>query len=244
MKRRPVENVPELAYPTCEGEPLPEGEVLASGTLRAGELMRERDVIERWEMRRRGCVYVATVRQQWASQVTDVEVIFDLEWTPLRAWKRMMIPGARTPPDTRLYELRNDPPTMSTDAEHVDGVEHREFAGRNPIAVVGPGRALLAAWVRAANLEVGDVARGNVLDFRQLVERIEEVALRRDPDRDDPELGRVRVYTVFGRESFFVNEEGWVVGDLAGLRDESVVSAPAPEELPVPAADPSTPLAN
>ena len=183
MKRRPVESVPELPYPTCEGEPLPEGEVLASGTLRAGDTMREQSVLERWEVRRRGCVHVVTVHQQWAYQVTDVEVIYDLEWKPLRAWKRMMIPGSNPedhPPDIRLYELRNEPPTMSTRAEHVEGIEHREFQGRNPVAVIGPGRAMLAAWVQANDLEVGEVTRGNVLDFRQMVERIEEVALRRD----------------------------------------------------------------
>ncbi len=242
MKRRPVESVTEHPYPQCDGQPLPEGELLASGVLRAGDTMREQSVVEHWEARRRGCVNVITVHQQWSYQLTDVEVIFDLEWKPIRAWKRMMIPGAPDRvPDIRLYELRNDPATMTTSAEHVEGLEHREFQGRNPIAVVGPGRALLAAWVQATNLRVGEVTRGNVLDFRQMVERIEEVALRREPDRDDPELGRVRVYTVFGRESFFVNEDGWVVGDLAGLRDDEVLDSPTPPRAEAPADPIGTP---
>ena len=45
--------------------------MLASAHLRAGPDMRER-VEERFELRRRDCVYTATVRQQWALGNADV----------------------------------------------------------------------------------------------------------------------------------------------------------------------------
>jgi len=225
MKRVEVESVDEHPYPSCgEGE-LPEGEVVASGDLRAGPTMREQSVVERWEVRRRDCLYVFTVHQEWARQVTDVEVVFDEEWTPLRATKEMSIPGAVGHTDSRLYELRNDPPTMTQHTAEGETV-HRRFNGAPPIAVIGPGRALVSAWIwKEDQLEVGEIVRGPVLDFREMVERIDEVALRRDPDRDEESLGGdVRVYTVFGRESIFTDDEGVVVGDLAGLRTADSLS--------------------
>ena len=239
MKRRPVAEVAAQPYPSCDGVPLPEeGEVLAEGTLRSGPRMRE-TVVERYRIEKKNCVYVITVHQEWSRQIDDVEVVFDLDWRPLRAWKRMTIPGVSEEDgraDTRLYELRNDPPTMTRFAE--GEVEHRVFQGRDVeagpvVAVVGPGRALLNAWIRAADLEVGGIVRGPVLDFRQLVERVDEVALRRDPDRQEETLGRaVRVYTVFGRESVFANDGDVVIGDLAGLRDDRDLDTVPPEPLP------------
>jgi hypothetical protein len=35
-KHIPVEHVPELGYPSCAGEPLPRGELIASEHLRSG----------------------------------------------------------------------------------------------------------------------------------------------------------------------------------------------------------------
>ena len=206
--------------------------------------MREKTVVETYEVRDHGCVKVFTVRQEWAGQATDVEAVFDAQWHPLRVWKRMSVPFEESIQDTRLYELRNDPPTMTT--RNLDGLEHRrfrsQFQGQVPVAVVGPGRALLSAWIWQHELDVGEVVRGPVLDFRRMVERIEEVALRRDPDRDEPSLGgRVRVYTVFGRESVFTTEGGIVVGDLAGLRTDESLETPRPE--PIPQTDPPNPRA-
>jgi hypothetical protein len=48
-----------------------------------------------------------------------------------------------------------------------------------------------------------------------------------------PELGDVRVYTFYGRESVFVDERGMVVGDLMGLRADRAVKAPPPPALPM-----------
>jgi hypothetical protein len=232
LPRHEVASVPTHPYPSCgEGE-LPEGEVLAEGVLRNGPLMREQ-VVERWEVRRRDCLHVITVRQEWARQVTDVEAIFDDEWRPLRIWKRMTVPGEEeATEDIRLYELRNDPPTMTE--RRGDEVVHREIRGQPPVAVVGPGRAILTAWIHAADLDVGETTRGPVLDFRDLYENIDEVALRRDPPRDEPSLGgQVEVYTVFGRESVFTDDEGWVVGDLAGLRPSDSLDTPEPDPVPM-----------
>ncbi len=231
LPRVEVESVQEHAYPTCDGEALPEGEVVASGHLRAGPALIEQSVSERWEIRRRGCVYVFTVRQEWERQNSDVEVVFDLDWKPIRAWKRMTIPGLAAEqgrPDVRLYELRNEPATLTM--QNREGRQHRQFRGSPPVAVVGPGRALVTAWIKAAGpMEVGDIVRGPVLDFREQIERIDEVALRRDPDRFEESLGRnVRVYTIFGRESIFTDEEGYVLGDLAGLRTDASLETPAP----------------
>ena len=232
LPRYEAEEVERLAYPSCGEGPLPEGEVIASGHLRAGPTMREGSVVERWEVRRRDCLYVFTVHQEWERQISDVEVVYDADWKPLRAWKRMTIPGADPDgrPDTRLYQLEDEPVSMIQRSP--EGLSRHRFNGGRPVAVIGPGRALVSAWIQAHDLEVGDVVRGPVLDFRPLVEEIDEVALRRDPDREEPGLGPVRVYTVFGRESVFTDEHGWVVGDLAGLRTDESLDTPAPEPLP------------
>jgi len=233
LPRHQVESVPVQPYPSCGEGPLPEGEVLEEGVLRNGPIMREQ-VVERYEVRRRGCLNVITVRQEWLRQVTDVEAVFDEDWNPLRIWKRMAVPGEEaTTEDIRLYELRNDPPTMTE--RRGDEVVHREIRGAAPIAVVGPGRAIVTAWIRAnPDLAVGESVSGPVLDFRELYENIDDVALRRDPDREEESLGRrVRVYTVFGRESIFTDDEGRVLGDLAGLRPSESLDTPEPETVPM-----------
>lgn len=234
LKRPPVDRVDELAYPVCTGgqrpEDLPDGEVMLAGHLRAGPTHREAGLVERYELRRRDCHYVLTVRQEWAQQLADVEVVYDLEWKPLRVWKRLTMPGSTESDgeaDIRLYELRNTPATMTRRSS--EGLEHYSFRGGRPVAVLGPGRGLVSAWILAHELEVGDVVRGPVLDFRGMVEKVEEVALRRDADRDVPELGgMVRVYTVYGRESVFTDDDGRVIGDLAGLRLSETLDTPEP----------------
>ena len=233
LKRSEVASVDVHEYPTCDGQPLPEGEVLSAGILRSGPISLEQ-VVERYEVRRRGCVYVITVRQEWSRQVTDVEAIYDEDWNPIRAWKRMGIPGVPNPEqyeDTRMYEFRNEPATMTE--SNTDGSTHRFFRGWQPTSLIGPGRMLLTAWIQATNLGVGETTRGITLDGRELYERVGDVALRRDPDRFEEALGRsVRVYTVFGRESVFADETGLVIGDLSGLRRDEDLDDAAPEPLP------------
>jgi hypothetical protein len=240
LKRPPVESVERLAYPACEGvSELPEGRVLASGHLRSGPLMRDHAVVERWELRERACLRVMTIRQEWPMGISDVEVVFDQDYRPLRVWKRMSMPSVpgqrRAPPDTRLYELRTTPATMSRASE--EGRDFYAFRAPSPVAVVGPGRALLGAWIRQhLDLAEGETVRGPVLDFRRPVERIETISLRREADAVMPDVagpsGHVRVYTVFGRESVFTDDEGNVLGDLAGLRPHALLTTPEPAELP------------
>ncbi|MCA9535393.1 MAG: hypothetical protein KC593_16985 [Myxococcales bacterium] len=241
LKRPPASSVERLPYPSCPGlDELPEGQVLASGHLRSGPDMRDRAVVERWELRERACLRVMTVRQEWPMGISDVEVVFDEHYQPLRVWKRMSMPrppaGQRAPtPDIRLYELRTSPATLTRTSE--DGREYFTFRGGRPVAVVGPGRALLGAWIRQhLDLTVGETVRGPVLDFRRPAERVETVALRREADALMPDVaggdGHVRVYTVFGRESVFTDDEGNVLGDLAGLRPHARLTTPEPPALP------------
>ncbi|MEM7606190.1 MAG: hypothetical protein AAF411_12615 [Myxococcota bacterium] len=217
LKRTAVEEVTVHPAPSCD-EPA-EPELLAQGSLMSGPIHRER-VIEHFRVEARGCLRAITVRQEWSRQITEVEAVFDDAWNPIQVWKRMSIPGVPEPEqyeDVRLYEFRNEPATMTE--RNAEGRTHRAFRGGQPNRLVGPGRALITAWIQRADLEVGETDRGMALDVRELFERVDEVALRRDADRYEDDLGReVRVYTVFGRESVFADENNIVIGDLAGLR--------------------------
>ncbi len=235
LKRQPRERVPSLGYPSCpEGSRAAGEELLTTQHLRAGPTYPTPDVVERYRLVRRGCHHVLTVRQEWSRQIDDVEVVYDEDFLPLRAWKRMSVPGpgGRSPlVDTRRYEFRTMPVSMTV--RNADGLRNFEFRRRErPVAVVGPGRGLVSAWIRRQALEPNQVVRGPVLDFRSLVEKLEEVALRREADRDERMLGgRVRVYTVYGRESVLTDDNGNVLGDLAGLRPSSVLQTPEPAAM-------------
>ena len=255
LKRVEVSEVERHPYPGCTS--LAEhDEVVRGYTLVPGASARDRSSWETYRVIDRRCgdeaeprFHLVRTHQEWARQVTDVEVVFDADWHALFAFKRMAVPNvdnAEETISTRSYELRNDPPTMSE--RGADGVVvHRRFRTRGaPLAaVVGPGRGIFSAWiVQHPELAVGDVIRGDVLDFRELLERVDEVALRRDPARDEAGLGgEVRVYTLFGRESVFTDEEGFVIGDLAGLRPLAPGQRPPARLLPeLPPLDPRTPL--
>lgn len=241
--RVPVKSVPEKPYPSCgEGE-LPEGELLAKGHLRAGPIMRDQSVVERFEIRKRGCLYVATVRQEWPLGTADVEAVYDAEMRPLRAWKRMVLPSVEDPlsmADVRLYEIRNEPVTLTWRQPDGD-VVHRILKEGRPSALIGPGRGLLTMWIWKAGLEPGDKERVPVLDFRKDVETIEPVTLERLEDRYEPSLERrVRVYTVFGRETVYTDGDGVVIGDLRGMRPHHTLDSEPPP--PIPQIEPPDPV--
>lgn len=231
-KQQPVGAFERLAYPTCDGQPLPAGEVVASGHLRSGPLMREQDVVEYFEIRRQACITAVTVRQEWPRAVADLEVLFDRQLRPLRVWKRLTLPGVQGGmPDLHLYEAGNAPVRM-IHRSPAGVVQYFVLPGGRPIAVVGPGRGLLTLWIQAAKLEVGERERGAVLDVRGL-EQVTQAALRRDPDRYEASLHRsVRVYTIFGRESVFADDNDVVIGDLSGLRPDASLDTEAPPPLP------------
>lgn len=231
-----VASVPELPYPACAGEPLPEGQIVAAQHLRPGPTSLDPHVDERYELRRRGCVFVATVRQEWPLGTADVQVVFDEHLLPLRAWRRTTIPGSRRADgsaDIRRYELRT--PEVTITRRDPAGVTYEVLrGGPRPRAVIGPGRGLLTAWIRRAHLRVGEQLRESVLDFREIVERLQDVTLRREADLFVPWLGHAaRVYTVYGREAVFTDDTDAVIGDLAGMRPDATLTTAPPPAMPL-----------
>ncbi|RYG80926.1 hypothetical protein EON77_07935 [bacterium] len=234
----PVETVPELGYPTCADAGAPsEGQarVLAAVTMQGSkDSMAEADARERFELTARDCLLVATTRQAWKHGATDVEVVFDENLVPLRAWRRMTtfrasahaasngadahVASVEPAADVRRYELRTPEVTIKKRSASGD-VVFESLRGAHPTAVIGPGRGLLTAWIKRSRLAVGEKVREPVLDFREIVEIVRDVTLKREADRDDAALGRtVRVYTIYGREAVFTDENDVVLGDLAGMR--------------------------
>jgi hypothetical protein len=232
-KHIPVEHVPELGYPSCSAAPLPPGELIASEHLRSGPVHPDKQVVERYAIKRRDCLVAVEVRQEWPLGTSDVEVLYDAQLMPLRVWKRMTLPGierAAEQADIRRYELRSDPVTVKV--REMDGtVGFEQLLGGRPKVVIGPGRGLLSMWIRRAKLKVGEKVRELAIDVRGL-EKIEPVTLLREADMEHPELGPVRVYTFYGRETVFVDARDVVVGDLMGLRADRVLKTPPPPPLP------------
>jgi hypothetical protein len=241
--RREVQSLPDLPYPSCDpttgiatdGE-LPEPELVARDTLRAGPNMREQDVVERFEIQRRGCVTIARVQQEWPLGTADLDVVYDEELLPLRVWKRTTMPGADDPLghlDVARYELRTDRVGMTRRGP--DGtVERAELIGQRPRAIIGPGRGLLTVWFQRANLAQGGRLREWVLDVREPIALLREVTLKRERDQSVEGVGRVRVYTIYGREPVFANDDDVVIGDMLGMRRASALSGPIPDPLPDP----------
>ena len=233
-KHIPVERVQELGYPTCSGQPLPEGEVFGQGELRAGSTHPDKSVVERFTLKKRGCVYSATVRQEWPLATADVEVLYDASLTPIRIWKRMTLPGLKDPgksADIRRYELRTSPVEIKRKPQ--DGkVDFEQLKGGAPHAVIGPGRGLISMWIKRAQLKPGEKVRELAIDVRAL-EVIEPVTLLREPDMVHRELGPVQVYTFYGRETVFTDANGVVIGDLLGMRPAKLVKLPAPPAIPL-----------
>lgn len=233
---------PELPYPTCADAEA--RVVVASGHLRAGPTAREQTVVERFQLARDACHFVFTGHEEWPLMTADVEVVYDADLAPLRAWKRMTIPGvtrADGNADTRSYDAR--PTELTIKRRAPDGVVSFELlrpggrtavaAGAKPMAVIAPGRGVLTAWFRRAKLKPGEKRRELALDMREMVETLSEVTLARDEDRFEPSLGKtVRVYTIYGREAVFADDDDVVVGDLMGMRPSASLTTPEPAPMP------------
>ena len=222
--------LPELPYPTCEGPT----ETVYESDLLSGALDTRMPIVEHFKLEKRGCFFAAVTRQEWPVQIADVEIIYDQQMKPLRAWRRHTAPRSQRPDggaDIKRYELRTNPV----------GIKHRSPAGvidleslkadRVPEVVVGAGRGIVGVWLQKAKLAVGEKTKTPAIDVRE-VEKIDLGALERQPDMQVAALGRVRVYTFFGKETVFADDDDRVVGDLAGLVDARLAKAKLPPPMP------------
>ena len=242
-----VERVDELAYPGCaDGSDRGAPEVLAEERFRSGPTDTRGVLLERTRVERRGCLRVVTLRQVTGMQIADVEAVYDENLLPLRLWRRYAVPqpgkGAAST-DLKRFDFRTPELSVKHRDEHakIDFEVLRGKGGAPVRALIGPGRGLLTIWLWRAKLEVGQKLRERVLDFRG-IEVLRDVTLMRHEDRDDAALGRrVRVYTIYGREPFFADENDVVLGDLAGLLPagpEVDPMLPVPLEAPDPIGTP------
>jgi hypothetical protein len=246
-KRRhvPVDAEPELGYPSCGDAGADDvGVLVAQGHIRSGPVSNDKNVAERFELRRTSCGYTFRSRQEWPLDISDVEVRYDRNLTPIWAWKRMTMAASQRADgnaDIRRYEMRTgDVFIKHRDATGAVALEHLLPGGRMqaPVgvrvgAVIGPGRGVLTAWLKRENLKVGDKTDELVLDFRNMLEGLEIAALRRDPDQYEPSLGKtVRVYTFYGQDTVFADDDDVVIGDLGGMRPSDSLPPPEPEPLP------------
>lgn len=243
-KHVPAASVEELGYPRCPptgGEPKPT-ELVASGDLRSGANDVRSTIVERFRIERRDCHLVATVRQEWPHQIADVEAIFDPDGLPIRVWRRWTNPLSKRPDgnaDLKRFDFRT--PIISAKHRADTGViDFEHIHGPRPKALIGSGHGLLTLWIQRAKLEVGQKVREPAFDFRG-VEVAKEVTLMRHPDKDEPTLGRkARVYTIYGREGVFTDEQNVVIGDVAGLVPFD--KSPLPMPRPMPSFEPADPV--
>jgi hypothetical protein len=240
-----VDAVPELGYPACGDGGADEGLEIAHGRLRAGPLSHEQNVVEQFSLRRTPCGYAFRSRQEWPLDISDVEIRYDEALTPIWAWKRMTLAGSRRDDgdaDIRRYELRTGDVFIKRRRDSVGEVSFERLlpggrmkvpAGARVGAVLAPGRGALTAWIKRSKLAVGGKVYDLVLDFRPMVEKLELGSLERNPDQYEPAFGRnVRVYTFFGQETVFADDDDAVIGDLAGMRPSSTLTSPEPAPLP------------
>jgi hypothetical protein len=232
-KHIPADNIEVSAYPVCDASAPSAPGTLFTRHLRSGPNHPDKTIVENYTFEDRGCVYAMRIRQDWPMGISDVEVLWDRDLKPVRIWKRMIIPGipqAEERAELRLYQLQSEPVGIRRRAP--DGnIDQEHLLGGRPLAVIGPGRGLISAWIRRAKLAVGEKRRELIIDVRAL-EKIEPVTLQREVDLHHPILGKVAVYTFYGRETVFVDAEGAVVGDLAGLVTDQLATNPPPPPLP------------
>ncbi len=168
--------------------------------------------------------------------IADAEIVYDDHLLPLRAWRRLTIPGVRRADgnaDIRRYEFRT--PEVTVTRRLANGTRDFEIIrGARPRAVLATGRGSVTAWIQRARLPIGGRLREWVFDMRQPLEELREVTLRRERDLYVPDYRRaVRVYTIYGRDSLFADETDSVIGDLGGSRPHELLGTPAPPPMPM-----------
>lgn len=226
-----LDEAPALPYPVAD-----DGALVVERTLRSGPEMRQPDVVERFEVRRARAHTIVRARQEWPLGTADVDVVLDADGLPVRVWRRTTMPTASDPVghrDVSVYGIGG--PRVLLAHRGADGrLEGVALVGERPRAVIGPGRGVLTAWIQRARLSVGGRLREWVLDVREPLGVVREVTLQRHEPREVAGLGRVRVYTIYGREPVFTDEDDVVIGDLMGLREASAVSGAIPDPMPDP----------
>lgn len=232
--RSDLDVVPSIPLPECARG---EGELVVRRVLRSGPEMRDPNVVERFEIRDHGECRTIQMSQEWPLGTSDVHVVFDAEGLPLRVWRLTTLPDARgrdSHRDLRVYDLVSAAQVLLARRDPNGVREGVAIRGPRPRAVIGPGRGLLTAWIQRADLEVGERVRESVLDVREPLALVRDVTLERQPDHEVSDLGHVRVYTIYGREPVYTDDDGVVVGDMFGLRHADAVPGPIPDPLPDP----------
>ena len=238
-QHHPIASAEMPPYPTCEGPAQP-AEVLASGVLRSGPADTRMAIVETFRLEKRGCLFAVITRQEWPMQIADVEALYDASWHPLRVWRRHTSPISKRAdgsPDVKLFELRT-PEVVIKHATEGGALDYEILRfGAKPDVLIGPGRGAMTAWLWQAKLSPGQKTHATTLDFRG-VEKLERGALERRPDTFVDNLGRVaRVYTYFGQETIYADENDVVIGDLAGLVPDAIAKsrrlAPLPRFEPI-----------
>ena len=234
----PIASAPELPYPTCPAPGAAETpELIGERGMQSGPDETLGQIYDSYRLERRGCLYALSERRMWPLQIAKIEALYDENLRPVRLWRRYMDPRSNHPArdaDIKAYDFR----PLELTVKHRGGAGAVDFEllrgkkGARPVALIGQGRGLLTMWIRRAKLAVGAKVREPALDFRG-IEIIRDVTLRRDDDRYDEGLKRVvRVYSIYGRETVFADENDMVIGDLEGLVPDAVAPPTTPPALP------------
>jgi hypothetical protein len=228
MPRHAVDSLPDRGYPNCNDGASDVAHESVERVLRAGPVMTEQSVVETFSFASRACHYVYTGREDWALGATELEIVFDADRRPLRAYKRSTAPGPQPPAartDVRVFDLRG-PHVELTRRRPLGQIERLVYRAPTPSVIIATGRGALTPWIQRAHLAVGGRTRESALDIREDIEIIRDVTLHREEDRDDARLGHVRVYTIYGREPVFTDDHDLVIGDMMGLVLADMVDRP------------------
>ena len=241
LPRQAVETLADRGYPDCIEGAAPAHVDPVQRELRAGPTMTEQSVIETFSLAADRCHVVYTGHEEWAMGATDLEIVLDADRRPLRAYRRQTAPGPQAPSartDIRVYDFRG-PHVELTRRQPLAAIDYLVYRAPTPVVIIATGRGALTPWIQRSHLEVGGRVREPALDVREHIEIVRDVTLHREDDRDDPRIGHVRVYTIYGREPVYTDDHDVVIGDMMGLVPAELVERP--RDPIVPTDGPPTP---
>jgi hypothetical protein len=241
MPRERVETLADRGYPTCPGDATLAQVEPVQRELRAGPVMTEQSVVETFSLTADHCLVVYTGHEEWAMGATDLEIVYDADRRPLRAYRRATAPGPHAPSartDVRVFDLRGPHVELMRRAP-LGEIERLVYRAASPGVIIATGRGALTPWIQRSHLSVGGRVRESALDIRERIEIVRDVTLRREEDRDDSRIGHVRVYTIYGREPIYTDDHDVIIGDMMGLVPASLVDRP--RDPPVLTDGPPTP---